>query len=146
MVSSCSYDGVGLDDPKSMRSQPWCGCPHPASCWEGEREYRVTIGEKGSSAHGIQVRLAPGAYERRFNLASEFDDPDTTATPVTGNRLDGDRRVTVGPEASLRCRFGCLMGRKEWPNVWRANNRLEDLYGSRASVVDLRGPGRSRPS
>jgi hypothetical protein len=73
----------------------------------------------------------PPAYVRQGGgLASEVNDPDSTAEPVIHYRPNGHWSVTVGPEYIMSWRFASLLGNKGWPNDYRANDHLEYAYGS----------------
>ena len=75
----------------------------------------------------------------RVNLVGEFNDWDTTATPMFQSRADADWQVTVELKAGLRYRFRYLVDGKEWLNDWHADDFFHDAvpHGLCDSVVDL---------
>ncbi len=99
-----------------------------------------------------EERLVPVTFElpstmwaERVNLVGEFNDWDTTATPMTRNRSDANWKVTVELKAGERHRFRYLVDGKEWLNDWHADDHEENPYGSYDSVVDLISADGSSP-
>ena len=105
---------------------------------------KESVKEKGL----VQVIFElPGTiWAERINLVGEFNDWDTRATPMRQNRSDTEWRATVELEAGRRYRFRYLVNGKEWLNDWRADDFLENPYGSYDSVVDLTEFGGTSPS
>ena len=87
----------------------------------------------------VQVTFElPGTiWAERINLVGEFNDWDTSVTPMSQNRSDTEWRVTVELEVGRCYRFRYLVNGKEWLNDWRADDFMENPYGSYDSVVDL---------
>jgi 1,4-alpha-glucan branching enzyme len=76
-------------------------------------------------------------WAERVNLVGEFNDWDTTATPMTHSRTDADWKASVDLQPGRRYRFRYLVDGKEWLNDWHADDHIENPYGSYDSVVDL---------
>jgi 1,4-alpha-glucan branching enzyme len=99
--------------------------------------------KKETTRKGGQVQVTfelPGTiWAERINLVGEFNDWDTRAIPMRQNRSDTEWRAIVELEAGRRYRFRYLVNGKEWLNDWRADDYLENPYGSYDSVVDLVG-------
>jgi 1,4-alpha-glucan branching enzyme len=85
----------------------------------------------------VTFELPSTMWAERVNLVGEFNDWDTTATPMTRNRSDANWKVTVELKAGERHRFRYLVEGKEWLNDWHADDHEENPYGSYDSVVDL---------
>ena len=85
----------------------------------------------------VTFELPSTMWAERVNLVGEFNDWDTTATPMTRTRSDANWRVTVELEEGKRYRFRYLVDGKEWLNDWHADDHSENPYGSYDSVVDL---------
>jgi 1,4-alpha-glucan branching enzyme len=99
--------------------------------------------KKESTANDDLVRvtfeLPSSMWAERINLVGEFNDWDTTATPLHHNRADANWRATVQLEVGRRYRFRYLIDGHEWLNDWHADDYAENLYGSYDSIVDLTG-------
>jgi 1,4-alpha-glucan branching enzyme len=89
----------------------------------------------------VTFELPSTMWAERVNLVGEFNEWDTTATPMTHNRSDANWKVTVELEAGRRFRFRYLVDGREWLNDWHADDHLENPYGSYDSVVDLTEDG-----
>lgn len=85
----------------------------------------------------VTFELPSNMWVERINVVSEFNDWDTTATPLTRNRSDANWKATVELETGKRYRFRYLVEGKEWLNDWHADDHVENPYGSYDSVVDL---------
>ena len=85
----------------------------------------------------VTFELPASVWAERVNLVGEFNDWDTTATPLGHNRTDANWGATVELEAGRRYRFRYLIDGKEWLNDWHADDYAENPYGSYDSVVDL---------
>lgn len=93
----------------------------------------------------ITFELPSNMWAERINLVGEFNDWDTTATPLRRNRSDANWKVTVELETGQRHRFRYLIDGKEWLNDWHADDHVENPYGSYDSVVDLTGSAETSP-
>jgi 1,4-alpha-glucan branching enzyme len=89
--------------------------------------------------------LPSNIWAERVNLVGEFNDWDTTATPMSRNRSDSNWKVTIELEAGQRYKFRYLIDGKEWLNDWHADDHVENPYGSYDSVVDLGEAAKAEP-
>lgn len=87
----------------------------------------------------VTFELPSSVWAERINLVGEFNDWDTTATPLGRNRADTNWRTTVELEAGRRYRFRYLIDGEEWLNDWYADDFAPNPYGSYDSIVDLTG-------
>jgi 1,4-alpha-glucan branching enzyme len=94
----------------------------------------------------VTFELPSATWAERVNLVGDFNEWDTTATPMRRNRSDSNWRVTVELEAGLRYCFKYLVDGKEWLNDWHADDHIENPYGSHDSVVDLAESSEPDPS
>jgi 1,4-alpha-glucan branching enzyme len=85
----------------------------------------------------VTFALPASTWAERINLVGEFNDWDTTATPMVRCRADADWKVSVELEAGRCYHFRYLIDGKEWLNDWHADAYAENPYGSDDSVVDL---------
>ena len=85
----------------------------------------------------VTFELSSTLWAERVNLVGEFNDWDTTATPMTRNRSDANWKATVELKAGQCYSFRYLVDGKEWLNDWHADDHSENPYGSYDSVVDL---------
>ncbi len=85
----------------------------------------------------VTFELSSTLWAERVNLVGEFNDWDTTATPLTRSRADANWKVTLELPAGRRYRFRYLVDGKQWMNDWHADDYIENPYGSYDSVVDL---------
>jgi 1,4-alpha-glucan branching enzyme len=85
----------------------------------------------------VTFELPSNTWAERVNLVGEFNDWDTTATPMARSRGDANWKVTLELEAGRRYRFRYLVDGKSWLNEWQADGYAENPYGSDDSVVDL---------
>jgi 1,4-alpha-glucan branching enzyme len=85
----------------------------------------------------ITFILPSNIWAERVNLVGDFNDWDTTATPMKRNRSDSNWRATIELEAGKCHAFRYLIEGKEWLNDWHADDHVENPYGSYNSVVDL---------
>lgn len=121
--------------------------PQLAFCLYGTEPYlqlpeedTAMINKRPGKKRGkVQVSfvLPSNMWAERVNLVGEFNDWDTTATPMSRNRSDANWRATIELEAGERYRFRYLIDGKEWLNDWHADDHRENPYGSYDSVVDL---------
>jgi 1,4-alpha-glucan branching enzyme len=92
----------------------------------------------------VTFELPSTMWAERVNLVGEFNDWDTTATPMTHSRSDANWKVTLELKAGRRYRFRYLVDGKEWLNDWRADDHVENPYGSYDSVIDLTEPNEAQ--
>ena len=85
----------------------------------------------------VTFELPSAVWADRVNLVGEFNDWDTTATPMTRDRRHDDWRVTVELPAGRRYLFRYLLDGQEWVNEWHADDYVETEDGLWDSVVDL---------
>ena len=98
----------------------------------------------------VTFELPSDPWAERVNLVGEFNDWDTTSTPMARKRADANWKVFVELEAG-RCFLFCyLVNGEKRLNEWHADVYVENPCGSDDSVVDLTGfgelphpPGRS---
>ena len=88
----------------------------------------------------VTFEMSSSLWAERVNLVGEFNDWDTTATPMTQNRSDANWKVTLELESGHKYRFRYLVDGKEWLDEWRADGHIENPYGTYDSVVDLTEP------
>ena len=104
---------------------------------------KAKAGKKGLVR--VTLELSSTMWAERVNLVGEFNDWDTTATPMTRNRSDANWKATVELEAGQRYAFRYLVDGKEWLNDWHADDHVDNPYGSYDSVVDLTESDASSP-
>jgi len=63
----------------------------------------------------VTFELPSNIWAERVNLVGEFNDWDTTATPMSRHRSDSNWKVSVELKAGQRYRFRYLVDGKEWP-------------------------------
>jgi 1,4-alpha-glucan branching enzyme len=85
--------------------------------------------------------LPSNVWAERVNLVGEFNNWNTTATPMRRNRSDANWHATIELPVGHAYRFRYLIDGKEWLNDWHADDHMENPYGSFDSVVDLTGSG-----
>ena len=92
----------------------------------------------GTSSHvRVTFELPSALWVERVNLVGDFNDWDTTATPLTRDRTHDDWRVTVELPVGRRYLFRYLLDGQEWVNEWHADDYVETDDGLCDSVVDL---------
>ena len=112
------------------KSEPACTC-------KGKRMIR----KEPARTQGfvlVTFELPSNMWAERVNLVGEFNDWDTTATPMRRNRSDSNWKATLELALGEHYRFRYLIDGKEWLNDWHADDHVENPYGSYDSVVDLR--------
>jgi 1,4-alpha-glucan branching enzyme len=82
----------------------------------------------------------------RIGVVGEFNDWDTTATPMIHRRPDAEWTAAIELEAGRRYRFRYLVDGKQWLNDWYADDYEDNAYGTCDSVVDLTEFSVSSPS
>jgi len=105
---------------------------------------REPIDRKGQVR--VTFELPSDPWVERVNLVGEFNDWDTTSTPMVRARADANWKVTVELEAGRCYRFRYLVDGAQWLNDWHADDYVENPYGSSDSVVDLTESGGLPPS
>jgi 1,4-alpha-glucan branching enzyme len=85
----------------------------------------------------VTFRLPHTTRADRVNVVGEFNDWDSTATPMRHSRCDAEWIATVVLKAGQRYRFRYLLDGKEWLNDWYADDFEDNVYGTSDSVVDL---------
>jgi hypothetical protein len=88
----------------------------------------------------VTFELPSALWADKVNLVGEFNDWDTTATPMTRDRKHDDWRVTVELPAGRRYLFRYLLDGQKWVNEWHADDYVETDDGLCNSVVDLLEP------
>ena len=93
----------------------------------------------GSKKDTVRVtfELSSSMWAERVNLVGEFNDWDTTVTPMKRGRNDANWKAAVELQAGQRYSFRYLVDGKEWLNDWHADDHQENPYGSYDSIVDL---------
>ena len=91
----------------------------------------------------VTFSLPVTVWAERLNLVGEFNDWDTTATPMSLGRSHIDWQATLELEAGRRYGFRYLLDGKEWLNDWHADDHVANAYGSYDSVLDLAGSGQT---
>ena len=104
---------------------------------------REPAGKKGFVR--ITFELPSNMWAERVNLVGEFNDWDTTATPMSRTRSDANWKVTLELEEGKQYRFRYLVDGKEWLNDWHADDHVDNPYGSYDSVIDLTSDGETEP-
>jgi 1,4-alpha-glucan branching enzyme len=105
-----------------------------------DRGKKGVIGKEQVAANGqvrVIFRLPSTTCADRISVVGEFNDWDTTATPMKHLRSDAEWTASVVLQAGQRYRFRYLLDGREWLNDWYADDHEDNAYGSRDSVVDL---------
>jgi 1,4-alpha-glucan branching enzyme len=98
------------------------------------------IGKEAVAGDGqvrVVFRLPNTTLADRISVVGEFNDWDTTATPMILRRPDAEWSATVVLEAGHRYRFRYLVDGKHWLNDWHADDHVDNPCGPCDSVVDL---------
>ncbi len=85
----------------------------------------------------VVFRLPNTTMADRISVVGEFNDWDTTATPMILRRPDAEWSATVVLDAGHRYRFRYLVDGKHWLNDWHADDHVDNPCGLCDSVVDL---------
>ena len=107
------------------------------------------IGKESVADNGqvrVIFRLPNTAFTDRISVVGEFNDWDTTATPMKHLRPDAEWTATIVLEAGRRYRFRYLRNGKEWLNDWYADDYEDNAFGTSDSVVDLTEFGAESPT
>jgi 1,4-alpha-glucan branching enzyme len=91
----------------------------------------------GSGQVRVIFRLPYTTFADRISVVGEFNDWDTTATPMVHLRPDAEWSATVVLDAGQRYRFRYLLDGKQWLNDWYADDHEDNAFGPSDSVVDL---------
>jgi 1,4-alpha-glucan branching enzyme len=91
----------------------------------------------GNGQVRVVFRLPYTTFADRISVVGEFNDWDTTATPMVHLRPDAEWSATVVLEAGQRYRFRYLLDGKQWLNDWYADDHEDNACGPSDSVVDL---------
>jgi 1,4-alpha-glucan branching enzyme len=87
----------------------------------------------------VTFELPSALWAERVNLVGDFNDWDTTATPMIRNRAHASWRATIELPLGRRYLFRYLLNGAEWLNEWQADDYEETDDGVYSSVVDLGG-------
>ena len=91
----------------------------------------------GDSQVRVTFRLPHTTHADRISVVGEFNDWDSTATPMRYRSSEAEWTATIVLKAGQRYRFRYLVNGKEWLNDWYADDYEENPYGASDSVVDL---------
>ena len=91
----------------------------------------------GNSRVRVVFKLPHTTCADTIGLVGEFNDWDTTATPMIHRRPDAEWTAAVELEAGRRYRFRYLVDGRHWLNDWYADDHEHNAYGACDSVVDL---------
>jgi 1,4-alpha-glucan branching enzyme len=85
----------------------------------------------------VVFELDASPWTERVSLVGEFNDWDTSATPM--RRKDSELRwvATVVLTSGECYRFRYLVDGSEWLNDWHADDHVENPHSSYDSVIDL---------
>ena len=94
-----------------------------------------------ANQHRVRVtfKLPAATWADRINVVGEFNDWDTTATPMVQTKPTGDWQATIELDAGRCYRYRYLLDGKDWLNDWRADDHHHEGMppGLCDSVVDL---------
>jgi 1,4-alpha-glucan branching enzyme len=93
----------------------------------------------------VTFRLPHTTRADRVSVVGEFNDWDSTATPMRHRGCDAEWTTTVVLQAGQRYRFRYLLDGKHWFNDWYADDYEDNAYGTSDSVVDLSEFGAPSP-
>ena len=99
------------------------------------------IGKEPVAGNGrvrVVFRLPRIDSANRISVVGEFNDWDSTATPMSRRSPEADWTATLELEAGLRYRFRYLLDGKKWLNDWYADDYEDNAFGTSDSVLDLR--------
>ncbi|HIC89977.1 MAG TPA: glycoside hydrolase family 13 [Anaerolineae bacterium] len=83
----------------------------------------------------VTFELPSAIWAERVNLVGDFNNWDTTATPMEQSKDDSAWRVTLELEAGREYQFRYLVNGTEWHNDWHADEYVPNEYGGDNSVV-----------
>jgi 1,4-alpha-glucan branching enzyme len=98
------------------------------------------IGKEPVAGNGqvrVVFRLPYTTLADRISVVGEFNDWDTTATPMNHRRPDAEWSAAVVLDAGRRYRFRYLLDGRQWLNDWYADDHEDNVCGLLDSVVDL---------
>ena len=82
----------------------------------------------------VTFKLPADVKAKSANLIGEFNEWDTTATPMKQLK-DGSFSATVSLPAERPYRFRYLLDGERWENDWAADDYQPNAYGADDSVV-----------
>jgi 1,4-alpha-glucan branching enzyme len=85
----------------------------------------------------VTFALPSTMWADQVNLVGDFNDWDTTATPMQRDRLDANWKASVELQTGQGYRFRYLIDGKDWLNDWRADDHIVNPDGVCDSVIDL---------
>jgi 1,4-alpha-glucan branching enzyme len=91
----------------------------------------------GDSQVRVTFRLPDTTRADRISVVGEFNNWDSTATPMHLRSSDAQWMAAVVLQAGQRYRFRYLLDGKEWLNDWYADDYEDNTFGDSDSVVDL---------
>jgi 1,4-alpha-glucan branching enzyme len=91
----------------------------------------------------VTFELPSVIWADRVNLVGDFNDWDTTVTPMLRDRSHDDWRATVELPVGQRYHFRYLLDGHQWLNEWHADGYVDTDNGLCESVVDLVDAGRT---
>lgn len=94
----------------------------------------------------VTFELPSDPWVERVNLVGEFNGWDTRSTPMTRERADADRKVTVELEIGRRYCFRYVVDAEKWLNDWHADDYVENPFGLDNSVLNLTEFNEPHPS
>lgn len=94
----------------------------------------------------VTFELPDTTHADRISVVGEFNDWDSTATPMRHRGRDAEWTATVVLKAGQRYRFRYLLDGREWLNDWYADDYEDNAYGTTDSVVDLSGFAAASPT
>ena len=100
----------------------------------------------GNGQVRVTFRLPHTTNADRVSIVGEFNDWDSTATPMRHSRCDAEWIASVVLQAGQRYRFRYLLDGKRWFNDWYADDYEDNVYGSSDSVLDLSEFGTPSPA
>jgi len=91
----------------------------------------------GDSQVRVTFKLPDTKRADRISVVGEFNNWDSTATPMQFRSSDAEWTATVVLAAGQRYRFRYLLDGREWLNDWYADDYEDNAFGDSDSVVDL---------
>ena len=85
----------------------------------------------------MTCRLPDTTRADQISVVGEFNNWDSTATPMRFRTSDVEWMAAVVLKASQRYRFWYLLDGREWLNDWYADDYEDNAFGDSDSVVDL---------
>jgi 1,4-alpha-glucan branching enzyme len=85
----------------------------------------------------VTCRLPDTTRADQISVVGEFNNWDSTATPMHLRGSDAEWMAAVVLQAGQRYRFRYLLDGREWLNDWYADDYEDNAFGDSDSVVDL---------